>query len=124
MKVKAGMERDSVIVLVIAFFIPVSFLTSSSGLTPVKGAILTTLSPTEVDLLASEVAAGCCCLVEEVPLMNAKISSFKTLPSLPVAGTLAISIPCFLAIWRTAGVASALLLDSSTFASSFVLPTF
>jgi hypothetical protein len=35
-------------VLVIAFFIPVSFLTSSSGLTPVRGAILTARSPVEV----------------------------------------------------------------------------
>jgi hypothetical protein len=101
---------------------PVSFLTSSSGLTPVNGAILTTLSPTDDDLVVSEDAAGCYCLVEDVPLMNAKISSFNTLPSLPVAGTLAISIPCFLAILRTAGVASALLLDYSIFASSFVLP--
>lgn len=40
-KVKKGIERDSVIVFVIAFFIPVNFLTISSGLTPVKGAILT-----------------------------------------------------------------------------------
>jgi hypothetical protein len=44
-KVKNGIDLDSVIVFVIAFFIPVSFFTSSSGLTPVSGAILTTLSP-------------------------------------------------------------------------------
>lgn len=54
--------------------------------------------------------------------MNANISSFNTLPSLPVADTLEMSIPCLLAILRTAGVAKALLFDSSTFASSFVLP--
>lgn len=35
-----------------------------------------------------------------------------------------MSIPCFLAMLRTAGVASALLFDSSTFGSSFVLPTY
>lgn len=59
MKVNAGMERDSVIVLVIAFFIPVSFLTSSSGLTPVRGAILTALSPDVADYgLAAEHAVG------------------------------------------------------------------
>ena len=58
-----------------------------------------------------------------MPLINAKISSFNTRPSLPVEGTFEMSIPCLLAILRTAGVANALLLDSSTFASSFVLPT-
>ena len=44
---KNGIERDSVMVFVMAFFIPVSLRTSSSGLTPVRGAILTTLSPVE-----------------------------------------------------------------------------
>ncbi len=58
------MERDSVIVFVIAFFMPVSFLTSSSGLIPVSGAILTTLSADEVvSGLVAEPAGACDCLV-------------------------------------------------------------
>jgi hypothetical protein len=47
--VKKGINLDSVIVFVIAFFIPVSFFTSSSGFTPVRGAIFTTLSPTAAE---------------------------------------------------------------------------
>jgi hypothetical protein len=47
-------------------------------------------------------------LVEVFPSMNARMSSLSTLPSLPVEGTFDISMPCLLAIERTAGVASAL----------------
>jgi hypothetical protein len=58
------MERDSVIVFVIAFFMPVSFFTSSSGLIPVSGAILTTLSADEVVAgLVAELVDACDCLV-------------------------------------------------------------
>ena len=57
--IKKGIERDSVMVLVIAFFIPVSFLTSSSGLTPVRGAILTERSLVEALIgLAEQAPAG------------------------------------------------------------------
>ena len=108
-------------VLVIAFFIPVNFFTSSSGLTPVRGAILTTRSPLEPVLLTEEAVADY--LGEDLPSINASISSLRTLPSLPVEGTLEISIPCLFAMLLTAGVARALLFESSVFASSLVLPT-
>ena len=115
--------RDSVIVLVIAFFMPVNFLTSSSGLIPVSGAILITRSPVNDEVLPPEGASAnfFSYFGFDVPLINASMSSFRTLPSLPVDGTLEMSIPCFLAMLRTAGVASALLFDSSTFGSSLVL---
>jgi hypothetical protein len=59
----------------------------------------------------------------DFPSMNASISSLRTLPSLPVEGTLEISIPCLFAMLLTAGVASALLFESSVFASSLALTT-
>lgn len=121
---KNGMERDSVMVFVMAFFIPVSLRTSSSGLTPVRGAILTTLSPVE--------AAGFAWQAPEVevavlgfwpPSIKARMSSFKTLPSFPVAGTYLRSIPLRLAILRTAGVAKTLSFDFSTASLSLVRQT-
>jgi len=51
------------------------------------------------------------------------MSSFITLPSLPVAFTLERSTLFFLAMLRTAGVARALWLDSSTALERGVLPT-
>lgn len=108
MKVKKGMERDSVIVLVIAFFMPVNFLTISSGFTPVNGAILTV--PDYFWMLFSG-----------LPLlwMKLNMSSFITRPSLPVAGTSAMFTPCFLAMLRTAGVASAFSFEAATPALHF-----
>ena len=51
------------------------------------------------------------------------MSSFKTLPSFPVAGTYLRSIPLRLAILRTAGVAKTLSFDFSTASLSLVRPT-
>ena len=110
-------------VLVIAFFIPVSFFTTSSGFTPVKGAIFTVLSPELAPFYMPQALGDSAC-ADYLPSMNARISSFITRPSLPVALTLERSIPCFLARWRTAGVAKALLFDSSIAAERGVRPTF
>lgn len=48
--------------------------------------------------------------------MKLIMSSFITRPSLPVAGTFAKFMPCFLAMLRTAGVASAFSFDAATLA--------
>jgi len=103
--VKKGMERDSVIVFVIALRMPVSFFTWSSGFTPVSGAIFGTFSPAE----EAGVDTG---LAGLVPLRKVKISSFMTLLSLPVPGTSDRSMLCFFAMLLTAGVARTLWLAS------------
>jgi len=73
---------------------------------------LTTLSPLDdcedYDLDNEHGFVSVTTLVEVFPSINARMSSLSTLPSLPVAGTFDISMPCLLAIERTAGVASAL----------------
>jgi len=122
---KNGIDRDSVMVLVIAFFIPVSLRTSSSGLTPVRGAILTTRSPEEAlaALTEQEPAGAGDVFGFDPPSMNARMSSFIILPSFPVAGTYLRSIPLRLAILRTAGVANTLSFDFSTASLNLVRPT-
>ena len=51
--------------------------------------------------------------------MKLNMSSFITRPSLPVAGTSAMFTPCFLAMLRTAGVASAFSFEAATPALHF-----
>ena len=105
----SGTIKNGIIhLIVIAFFIPVNFLTISSGFTPVNGAILT-------------VPDYFWMLVSGFPLlwMKLNMSSFITRPSLPVAGTSAMFTPCFLAMLRTAGVASAFSFEAATPALHF-----
>lgn len=91
-KVKVGILKLYVIVLVIAFLIPTIFFTWSLSVVPDKGGWDT----------------GTACWDALGPSMKFMRSSLVTLPFLPVPGTWLISMPCFFAWCLTAGVERAL----------------
>lgn len=106
-KVKAGIDRASVMVFVMAFFMPVIFLTVSCSVIPSRGAIL---GPPLTTVIVSPELGGVAAW-DAVPcplLIKLRRSPLVTRPFLPVPCTLLMSTPSFLARCLTAGVDKAL----------------
>lgn len=116
---KNGIVLESVIVFVIPLLTPVSFTTLKKNEHHFKTYLSCSVIPVRGGSLGPEIFVDYIfyyrlhpsCLLFSTPSlfpeMNARMSSFVTLPPLPEEATLLMSTPCFFAMLLTAGVANA-----------------